>query len=155
MHFEMRPLSFDNLLLYETRQLREDWQEGILLMEDITLVKNIYQNGPIFFSVAPEKHEDKFGHFIYYLPINEEVKLADDDEYFTFLNHLHIEKALVLRQADQEVDFHAAYKKLQEHARSQDIVLEDTFYCVLLEVYGEYIIDLYVPMKDWSKGDDI
>ena len=119
-------------------------------MEDFTLIKDIYQNGPIFFSVAPEENEDKFGNFTYYLPINERVKLEEDPN-FSFLDKLYIEEALVLRQADQEVDFHAAYRKVKDHAHHHNISLENTFYCVLLEVYDEYIIDLYVPVK--KRGD--
>lgn len=67
-------------------------------MEDFTLIKDIYQNGPIFFSVAPEENEDKFGNFTYYLPINERAKLEEDSN-FSFLDKLYIEEALVLRQA--------------------------------------------------------
>ncbi|MEI3613010.1 DUF5085 family protein [Pseudogracilibacillus sp. SO30301A] len=152
MKFEIRSLSFDNLLIYETRQLREDWQEGILLMEDFTLIKDIYQNGPIFFSVTPEENEDKFGRFTYYLPINEKVKVEEDPN-FSFLDKLFIEEALGLRQADQEVDFHAAYKKIKDYAHHHNISLENTFYCVLLEIYGEYIIDLFVPVK--KRGDQL
>lgn len=146
MNFEIRSLIFDNLLLYETRQLRAEWQEGIFRMEDFTLTKDIYQNGPILFSVAPEKNEKKFGNFTYYLPINEEVELEEHPN-FRFLNQLKIDKAIVLRQADQQIDFHAAYKKVQEYAKKKKITITDTFYCVLLEVYGEYIIDLYVPIE--------
>ncbi|WP_405101057.1 hypothetical protein [Oceanobacillus sp. FSL H7-0719] len=63
MNIEVRPLIFDNLLVYETKQLRTEWQEGLFLMEDITLTEDIYKNGPVFFSVTSEKNEDKFGHF--------------------------------------------------------------------------------------------
>src|SRR5699024_10641379 len=55
MHFEIRSLVFDNLLTYETKQLRTDWQEGIFVMEDFTLAEGVYKNGPIFFSLAPEE----------------------------------------------------------------------------------------------------
>jgi len=149
MHFEIRSLVFDNLLTYETKQLRTDWQEGIFVMEDFTLAEGVYKNGPIFFSVAPEENERRFGHFTYYLPINDTVTL-EENEHFSFIDSLHIEEALVLRQADQLVDFHAAYEKVKGYAVEQDIPLEDTFYCVLLEVYGDYIIDLHVPVKDRS-----
>lgn len=67
------------------------------------------------------------------------------------MDKLYIEEALVLRQVDQEVDFHVAYRKVKDHAHHHNISLENTFYCVLLEVYDEYIIDLYVPVK--KRGD--
>lgn len=145
MKFEKKSLIFDYVITYQTRQLRTDWQEGILLMEDFTLTKNIYQNGPIFFSVESELNERHFGRFTYYLPINEEVILGENPHY-GFLKQFRLKDALVLRQADQEVDFHVAYEKLKQYAKEQKISLENKFYCVLLNVYGDYIIDLYVPV---------
>ncbi|WP_405101059.1 hypothetical protein [Oceanobacillus sp. FSL H7-0719] len=40
-----------------------------------------------------------------YLPINDGVTL-EDETHFQFHEAFIIEKALVMRQADQEVDFH-------------------------------------------------
>lgn len=147
MKYEIRSLTFDHVLTYQTRQLRTEWQEGILLMEDFTLIKDIYQNGPVFFSVEPGEDEGGYGNFTYYLPINEAIEV-EEDPHFAYLPQLHIEEALTLRQADQTIDFHAAYEKVQQHAKDIGIALDETFYCVLLEVYGEYIIDLYVPLKN-------
>lgn len=150
MTIEVRSLIFDNLLVYETKQLKEDWQEAFFMMEDFTLNHEIYKNGPVFFSVAPEINEKKFGHFTYYLPIDSPVQLVDEKD-FRFEENFHIEAALVLRQADAAIDFQTAYQKVKDYAFEHKIELEDTYYCLLLEVYDEYIIDLYVPMK--MRGD--
>lgn len=151
MRYEIRSLTFDHVLTYQTRQLRKEWQEGILFMEDFELIKDIYQNGPVFFSVEPEQDEEGFGNFTYYLPMNEAV-VVEEDPHFAYLPQLHIEEAVVLRQAEQTIDFHAAYDKVKQYAKDSGIDLEETFYCVLLEVYGEYIIDLYVPVKNRGDG---
>lgn len=151
MNIEVRPLIFDNVLVYETRQLRTDWQEGLFLMEDFTLTEGIYKSGPIFFSVTSESKEDKYGDFTYYLPINDGVTL-EDETHFQFHESFIVDEALALRRADQEVDFHAAYKKIKEYASQQNIPIEDTYYVVLLEVYGDIIIDLYVPIQE--RGDE-
>ncbi|GAE32070.1 hypothetical protein [Halalkalibacter hemicellulosilyticus] len=146
MTIEKRALQFDNLLVYEKTQLRTDWQEGFFMMEDLLLSEGIYKTGPVFFSVAPAEGEKSFGHFTYYLPINEAVRLEDEPD-FRFEETFRIEDALVLRQANESVDFHAANDRVREYANEQGILLEDTFYCVLLEVYGDMIIDLYVPIQ--------
>ncbi|WP_096186927.1 hypothetical protein [Evansella halocellulosilytica] len=150
MTIEKRPLQFDNLLVYEKTQLRTDWQEGFFMMEDLLLTEGIYKTGPVFFSVAPTEGEKSFGHFTYYLPINEAVRLENEPD-FRFEGTVQVENALVLRQANKEVDFHAAYERVREYASEQGILLEDTFYCVLLEVYGDMMIDLYVPIQ--GRGD--
>ncbi len=51
-----------------------------------------------------------------------------------------IEGALGLRQADQEVDFQLPAKKIKDHSHPHNISLENTSYCVLLEVYGDKIV---------------
>ncbi|WP_147536195.1 hypothetical protein [Bacillus marasmi] len=150
MGIENRSLIFDNLLVYETSQLKADWQEPYFMMEDFILAEEIYKNGPVFFSVAPVENEEKFGHFTYFLPINAPVLLEDNQDFY-FQSKLGIEEALCLRQADQELDFYAAYQKVKEYAVAHSIEIAETFYCVLLDVYGEMIIDLYVPIKEWRE----
>lgn len=150
MGIENRSLIFDNLLVYETSQLKADWQEPYFMMEDYILAEEIYKNGPVFFSVAPVENEEKFGRFTYFLPINAPVLLEDNQDFY-FQSKLEIEEALCLRQADQELDFYAAYQKVKEYAVARSIEIAETFYCVLLDVYGEMIIDLYVPIKEWRE----
>ncbi len=41
MHIEKRSILFDHLLVYETKQLRKDWQDGIFILEDVTLALDI------------------------------------------------------------------------------------------------------------------
>nr|WP_146139667.1 hypothetical protein [Lysinibacillus timonensis] len=66
------------------------------------------------------------------------------------MDTFRLERSILLRQAQEEADFSAAYKKIKDYAKAQNLLTEDSFVCVLLEVYGEYMIDLYVPLKDWS-----
>ncbi|WP_066074067.1 DUF5085 family protein [Neobacillus soli] len=147
MGIEVRSLYFSNVLVYETSQLKEEWQEPYFMMEDLALEKDFYKSGPVFFSVAPIQNEAKFGQFTYYLPINEPIPLEEEGD-FRFLEKFSIEEALVLRQADQELDFYAAYQKIKDYASDQKIDLVDTYYVVLIEAYGDLIIDLYVPIKE-------
>ncbi|OIK13882.1 DUF5085 family protein [Bacillus sp. MUM 13] len=142
-----KPLLFDHVLTYKTRLPKDEWGDGILYLEDFMLNIEVYQSGPVFFSFQPEKSDSQEGEFTYYLPINNSVELNEQEEV-QFFDQFAIESALVLRQANDEEDFQAAYKKIQEYAITNNIQLEDTYYCVLLDVYGEYMIDLYVPIKD-------
>jgi len=146
---EAKQLYFSNVLIYKNTMLREDWQEGVVIMENFTLNEDIYRNGPVFFSVKPVENEPKFGLFEYFLPINEWVELEEHPN-FRFEPEFKVEEALVLRQASEELDFQTAYTKVKDYAISAGIELEDTYYCFLLEVYEDIIIDVYVPIK---RGD--
>jgi len=151
MGIGMYSLVLDNVLTYEVEQKKDDWQNGVYEMENFTLNKDVYKNGPVIFSCKQHTTDKNAGLFTYYLPISSSVVLSDES-VFTFKETFVLEKALLLRQADQEIDFYAAYEKVISYANSNKIEVEDTYYCVLLEVYGEYMIDLYVPLKE--QGDE-
>ncbi|MEI3613191.1 hypothetical protein [Pseudogracilibacillus sp. SO30301A] len=74
MKIETRTLQFDHLLTYETELPREDWQDGVFIMNDVQLGLELYKNGSIFFSAEPIKDNSNL-HFTYFLPLNEEVEL--------------------------------------------------------------------------------
>lgn len=147
---EIRSLQFDHLITFRMRDVKENWLEGVKVMEDFPLNHEIYKNGPVFFSFEADSSEGNEGLFTYYLPINEAVEFDEDVTEFAYFNQFRLERALLLRQAEEEVNFSAAYKKIQDYAKGQNLPTEDSFICVLLEVYGEYMIDLYVPLKDRS-----
>ncbi|PAE16576.1 hypothetical protein CHH91_07900 [Virgibacillus sp. 7505] len=149
MNVETKELYFSNVLIYENIMLREDWQEGVVILENFTLSEDIYRNGPVFFSVKSVDNEPKFGQFKYYLPINERAEFEKHPN-FRFVPEYEVGKALVLRQASEEIDFQTAYSKVKDYANSKGIELEDIYYCFLLEVYEDIIIDVYVPIK---RGD--
>lgn len=146
MEIEVRSLMFDNLLVYEVTQPKEEWHEAFLMMEDFPLNVDVYKNGPIFFSVVMDPNDETIGHYTYYLPINESVALADEKS-FRYLERFHLDEALVSRQVDGKLNFSTTNQKMNEYAKKNKIELEDIYYCVILEVYDEYIIDLFMPVK--------
>jgi hypothetical protein len=147
---EIRTLQFDHLITFRTRDIKENWLEGVKVMEDFTFNREIYKNGPVFFSFEADSNQGKEGIFTYYLPINEEVEFEEDITHFAYLETFRLGRSLLLRQAHEEIDFNAAYKKIKDYGKRGNIPTEDSFVCVLLEVYGEYMIDLYVPLKERS-----
>ncbi|PLR95919.1 hypothetical protein [Bacillus sp. T33-2] len=144
---EVRSLQFDCLFVYRRHGLKEKWQEGLYYLEDLELNQEVYKNGPVFFSFKSDQNDPERGEFTYYLPINGPVVVKEDAD-FEYVDSLHIEKALVLRQADQEANFTAAHEKMRIFASKEGIPLDQTYYCVMLDVYGEIIIDLYIPMLE-------
>lgn len=147
MGIEICSLVFDNVLSYEVIQKKEDWQDGISIMENSIVKEDLYKNGPLFFSFSPISNEEVTGKFTYYLPINSPIHLSEESN-FSFKDTLMLERALLMRQLEQDIDFYSAYEILKTYANAHEIELDKTYYCVLLEVYGDYIFDLYVPIKD-------
>lgn len=151
MGIELCALMFENLLVFNAEGNKENWQEGIYHLEDIALTKDVYRNGPLFFSFKRVKDNDSFGKFTYYLPINSQVEVAEDAN-FSFQKHFKVDRALLLRQADEKLNINTAFDEIKSYSNLNNIEIEDYYYCILLNVYGEYIVDLYVPLK--SQGDE-
>ncbi|SEO94651.1 hypothetical protein SAMN04488134_12012 [Amphibacillus marinus] len=147
MKIERRGMQFDHLLSYQTVLTRDKWQEGIFIMEELAVGEGIYQNGPFFFSVKNNEDESNNGTFTYFMPINGPVAIEENSD-FCFRERFALEDALVMRQADQLLDFYEAETKLRTYAAEQNISLEATTYVVLLEVYNEIMIDLYIPIQN-------
>ncbi|MFG6495750.1 DUF5085 family protein [Fictibacillus sp. UD] len=147
---EVSSLQFDSVLVYRKHDLKENWQEGLHDLEEIELNQEVYKNGPVFFSCTDDAYDRDKGAFTYYLPINQPVGVREDAE-IQYLEQVQIDKALTLRQADQETNFSAAYEKVKKYAERENIALSDTYYCVMLDVYGEIMIDLYVPLAERSE----
>ncbi|MEI3613192.1 DUF5085 family protein [Pseudogracilibacillus sp. SO30301A] len=59
-----------------------------------------------------------------------------------------MDEALVLRQADQEADFHAAYQTIKDHAQANNIEIEDKYYVVLIEIYRGYYYRFICSFKE-------
>lgn len=147
---EIRSFHFDHLITFQGRDVKENWLEGVKLMEDFPLNHEVYKNGPVFFTFEADSANPGEGVFTYFLPINCEIAFERETS-FQYVHQFHIEKSLLYRQAHQEVDFSTAYQKVKDYANERALAIEDTFICVLLEVYGEYMIDLYVPIKERSE----
>ena len=146
---DIRSLHFDHLITFQVRDKKENWLEGIKILEDFPLNHEVYQNGPVFFSYEEEK--DNEGLFTYYLPINDAVEFEEGITDFEYIHQFSIEKAILMRQAQEEADFSTAIQKIKSYAATENIAVDNSFICVLLDVYGEYLIDLYVPLKEWSE----
>lgn len=146
---EIRGLHFDHLITFRVRDQKENWLEGIKVMEDFPLNHEVYKNGPVFFSF--EEEEAGEGLFTYYMPINTEIEFEEGTTDFAYLNQYQLKQSLLLRQAQEESDFSTAYEKVKAYAAAGNLSVEDSYICVLLNIYGEYIIDLYVPLKEWSE----
>ncbi|MDL4841961.1 hypothetical protein [Aquibacillus rhizosphaerae] len=144
MDIKRGSLYFDHLMTYSMKGKKEEWQEGFAILEELELEQRVYKNGPVFFTFKAHDTGDK-GEFTYYRPINEKVEMAGDSD-IQYKEKVDVRDALLLRQAEHYQDFNQAYDSIKNYATESEVDVEDSFYCVLLEVYGDIILDLYVPV---------
>jgi Domain of unknown function (DUF5085) len=140
--------AFTNVLTLERTSLKGEWMSPFYDLERIVIGNGIYQDGPIFFSIEPVENEEKFGHFKYYVPLNTPIDLKQDGSEFSFEEEVIVENALFVRHINQEEDLDTVYQRMKRYAEENNIKIATRFYCVCLELYGDYVCDIFVPRID-------
>ncbi|WP_086314730.1 hypothetical protein A5821_002343 [Enterococcus sp. 7F3_DIV0205] len=149
MKIEQRPLYMKNLINFSREILPKEWETGLNTLQVLELNEGLYQSGPLFFSIKDiQDHEEK--SFTFYMPINWATEIPPELDSLTFTEELSIRNAVMLRQADNEDNFLAAREKIEQYAKENQITLEDTSYVICTDVFGEYVLDIYIPIKDVS-----
>lgn len=91
------------------------------------------------------ENEPEYGEYTYSVPVNERVKLGENSAY-EYVDGLIIEEALCVRFTDEDGDIEEAYNLIHEFAEQHHIKLENSFYHVCLDVYGDMWLDIYAPI---------
>lgn len=107
------------------------------------LIKNgYYSNGPLFFRYNPLNEEKEITIFT---TIGNEVSIVGENQSFIqFQKNLEVDDAYFYRHYDQskQIPYHEIQKKVQE-----DNCELNEMYHVILDFYGDTIIDLYCEEK--------
>ncbi|MBP2099103.1 DUF5085 family protein [Enterococcus rivorum] len=147
MKIEKRPLYMKNLISFTKEIHPSDWEKGLTTLEVLELEDGLYQTGPLFFSIkdVPDNEEKAF---TFYMPINWTTEFPPELTTVAFIDELSIDEAVLLRQADNEDNFLSARKLIDKYAEEEQLILDEETFVVCIEAYGEYILDIYVPIKD-------
>lgn len=80
------------------------------------------------------------------VPINEAVNTLNTGLKFQSL--VGFPNCIYIRIIEADEDMEAIYREIREYANKKNIVIKDeTYYNVILDVYGESIIDIYLPYE--------
>lgn len=145
MKIQYKALSLLNLISITQIVKKEDWLLPAIALRNQVVHNGIYAVGPVLFKYQPLENEPEYGEYTYSVPVNERVKLGENSAY-EYVDGLIIEEALSVRFTDEDGDIEEAYNLMHEFAEQHHIKLDNGFYHVCLDVYGDMWLDIYAPI---------
>ncbi|MFA9559947.1 DUF5085 family protein [Evansella sp. AB-rgal1] len=112
------------------------------------IIKNgLYATGPVVYKMSNYDERTNEADFFFYIPVNHPVELKENEQ-FAFMGLWEFTDTLLVRHADLDEDLDESYNILLECADAYHLTLIDSFYHVYLDVYGDGVIDVFVPVEE-------
>lgn len=147
------PLTFHNVLSAKARCKMNEWHVLASQMRNSVIMNGLYGTGPVIYQTENIDRENNEADFTFHIPVNKPIEMKDNDKY-SFIETLSIQDGLVLRHADMEESIEDSYQILKHCAEEYQITLQEPFYNIYLDVYGDGMIDIFAPIVKEEKNND-
>lgn len=138
MHIKLKGLIIHNLLLTKVGNEAEIIPLANSLKKHI-IKQDFYPTGPTIYT-----HEKNEGYRVG-VTVNAGV-ILEEENVLSFQEKIELPKCIYVRVVDEDMD--KVYKKMYEYAKENNLeVIDNIFYHVLLDVYGEVITDVYLQVE--------
>jgi hypothetical protein len=151
MKVKRSPLIFHNVLGTKARCNINDWHLVAADFRNAIIKNGLYSTGPIIYQISNLDQEKNEADYTLYIPVNMPLKMPENDRY-QFFEEWKFEDGLVFRHADLDDELAVTYDFLHEVADANEVQLQEPFYNIYLDVYGEGIIDVYAPITKEGIG---
>lgn len=138
---------FNNVISAKMKAKPEEWYEGAQGMRNAIVRNGLYGTGPVMFQVGEQDGQSGKAEYTFYIPVNEPVVMKENEQYH-FTETWIVKDALVLRHADLDEPIERSYQLLRACAEANQLTLEEPFYNIYLDVFGDGIIDICAPIKE-------
>lgn len=145
MRIKRCPVEFNNVISTKARCRFNEWPMVAKELRNAVILNGLYGTGPIIYQVKGIEESRGEAEYTFYLPVNEQIDMPENDKY-TFYERWRLEDGLTFRHADLDEDIEVAYDFLRMAAKDNQLELEEPYYHIYLDVYGEGIIDIYAPI---------
>ncbi len=145
MKIKRGPLVFHNVISAQITCGVKEWMQHAQEFRNAILTNGLYGTGPVFYQVSPIEGNEREAQFSFYLPVNQKVEMEVNDT-FSFIEEWRMDDGLMLRHADLDEDLDDTYTILHTCAHNYELQLEEPFYHIYLDVYGEGIVDVFAPI---------
>lgn len=147
MKIQHKALSLLNLVSIKQVVKKEDWLLPAIALRNQVVHNGIYPIGPVLYTYKPLEDKPDYGEYTYSVPVNTRVELGGKSPY-EYIDAFLIDSALSVRFTDDDGDIEEAYRFIKEYAAEHHITLDDSFYHVCLDVYGDMWLDIYAPIVE-------
>lgn len=145
MRIKRCPIIFNNVISAKAECKKGEWYETARGLRNAVIKNGLYGTGPIIFQAGEHNKLEDTWNYTFYLPVNAPIKMAKNDKY-SFYELWKFDDGITLRHADMDESIEDSYDILRECARANNLVLQEPFYNIYLDVYGDGIIDIYAPV---------
>lgn len=147
MKVQHKALSLLNLISIKQVVKKEDWLLPAVALRNQVVHNGIYPVGPVLYTYTPLKDTEEYGEYMYSVPVNMRVELEEGSPY-EYVDAFLIDSALCVRFTDDDGEIEDVYRLLQKYADEHYLTLDDSFYHVCLDVYGDMWLDIYAPIVE-------
>lgn len=140
MNIKRKPLEFHNVV-------KRNISNGQYKLEELAEVrlnmmqKGVFITGPL---IIEGKWKDGYKNLL--VPTSAEIEFVEHTE-FSFEKVLRCDDGIYYRNGAEEFNEEAMCVFIHKIAEDLNVELEENYYCVVLNVYGGKIYDIYAPIK--------
>ena len=149
MKIKRCPVIFNNVISTEVKCKPEEWYHAALDLRNAVIKNGLYGTGPIIYQVGQYDERKDEAEFRFYLPVNAPISMPENDKYH-FDEEFLLTDGLVIRHADLDDDLEESYELLEACAGENGFVLQEPYYHIYLDVFGDGIIDIFAPIIEES-----
>ncbi|MDQ0272732.1 DUF5085 family protein [Cytobacillus purgationiresistens] len=145
MKIKRAPIVFHNVISTKSRCKTDEWFHIARDFRNAIIKNDLYNTGPLIYKVSNFDKSVHEADYTFYVPVNMTLELDTNDKY-QFYKEWKFDDGLTLRHADLDDDIEESYELIRASAKAYNLELEEPFYNIFLDVYGEGIIDIYSPI---------
>ncbi|MBC9722780.1 MAG: hypothetical protein H9W82_16340 [Lactobacillus sp.] len=136
-------LEMNNLVYTEVKTIPDNFLDLVFQSEELLFEDGYYKNGPTIIEVKPTEFEKEEQTYKFYIPVNEPVENGSSKM---------IEKLEFDQIFRQRVPFdngiEEALNTMKASLQKNDVKYEDKLIMAMTSVYGEYWVDLMIPVME-------
>ncbi|WP_251551957.1 DUF5085 domain-containing protein [Neobacillus muris] len=145
MKIKRSPIRFNNVISYTAICKITEWHQAATELRNSVIENGLYGTGPVIFQVSSLDETAQEAQYTFHIPVNAPVKMAADSP-FQFTESLAFDDGLLIRHADLDESIDDSYALLYACAEANQVKLQEPFFNIYLDVYGDGIIDVYAAI---------
>ncbi len=140
MNIKRKPLEFHNVVKRNISNEHYEFEELAKVRLNL-MQKGVFINGPL---IIEGKWDGGFTNLL--VPTSGEIEFVEHTD-FSFEKTLRCDDGIYYRNGADNFNEEAMQVFMHKVAADLNVELEDYYYCVVLNVYGGALYDIYAPIK--------
>lgn len=145
MSVKEKKLSFNNVLCISNSIRNDEITDTANELKRFIISHGLYPTGPLFYQKI-QKDQEEESEFRLFMPINTVVQIQGNSK-LQFISSISFANCIYVRKADSDDPMEESYENIREYARINNKTITEDFYHVILDAYGEQIVDIYAPVE--------